>query len=59
MKIFDFPGGNKAHKDYINLNRLLSDNNNKLIELLVFKDKSIQGGCPLVRKINNAFIDCM
>lgn len=53
-EIVDVPGGEYADQKNINLNRLLSDDNYELIELLVSVDYSVEAHRPLVSQIHNA-----
>ena len=48
FEIIDLPSANDAKRNYIYLNRLLSNNNDSLVKGFILVDEFIQRGCPVV-----------
>ena len=54
FQIFDFPSGDYAQTNYINLNRLLGNNDDYFVKKLTLVQQFIQSYRPFVRQVLNA-----
>ena len=53
FEVVDFPGGEYADENNIKLDRLLSDNNKCLVEVLIVIESIVDTLSPLMQKIIN------